>query len=188
MMAIEIEKKYRLTKQQRQAVLRRLRETKAKPRGEVFEENTLYRGRGLDLVRGVLRLRRTGSQAVLTYKEERHSPSSVKKRQEDETRIADPDALDAILRALGFEVALVYEKRRATFQLGSAEVTIDELPFGLFMEIEADEDEIARVEGLIGATGLLVERLSYPRLTMEHGRRRQGVIEARFQTKKSGKA
>ncbi len=186
MMAIEIERKYRLAMKQREAVRRRLREIRARLRGEVFEENILYRGGGLDFLRQVLRLRRTGKRAVLTYKERLSGPSSTKKHQENETEIADPKALDAILRALGFTPALVYEKRRATFRLGKAEVAIDELPFGWFMEIEADEDEIARVEKLIGVKGLRAELLTYPRLTLKHGRHRQGVIEARFQAKRAG--
>ena len=186
-MAIEIEKKYRLTKRQRDGLLRRLRESKAKELGEVFGVNTLYHGGELDLLRNVLRLRRAGKRAVLTYKERLSSVSSTKKRREDETEVADPEAVDAILRALGFKPALVYEKRRATWEIGTAEVAVDELPFGLFMEIEAGEAEIARVEKLIGAKGLRVEPLNYPHLTLKHGRERKGVVEARFRGKKSDK-
>ena len=41
-MAIEIEKKYRLTDEQRERVRERLREVGATCEGEEFEENTLY--------------------------------------------------------------------------------------------------------------------------------------------------
>ena len=57
-MPIEIEKKYRLTKKQREAMMRRLRKLGASPGELEFEENTIYRGGRLDL--GGLRHRRAG--------------------------------------------------------------------------------------------------------------------------------
>jgi hypothetical protein len=50
-MPIEIEKKYRLTKKQRQELLRRLPEIGAVFEGEEFEENTLCSGGALDVPR-----------------------------------------------------------------------------------------------------------------------------------------
>jgi len=88
---IEIEKKYRLSKPQREAILRRLPEIGARPRGEEFEENTLYDGESLDSARAVLRLRRAGKTATLTYKERFPTSSSIKHQREDETRVADPE-------------------------------------------------------------------------------------------------
>jgi len=43
-----------------------------------------------------------------------------------------------------FQPALVYEKRRTRWKIGTAEIALDELAFGLFMEIEGSEKEIAR--------------------------------------------
>ena len=43
-MPVEIEKKYRLTKKQREAIGRRLRKLGASPAEVEFEENTIYRG------------------------------------------------------------------------------------------------------------------------------------------------
>ena len=183
-MPVEIEKKYRLTKTQRDRLLRRLREIKAKPLGKEFEENTLYRGGAADVGHRTLRLRRVGRRAILTLKERFPTTSSIKHQQEDETEVGDADALDAILIGLGFEVGLVYEKRRARWRVGEAEVAIDELPFGLFMEIEASESEIARVEELLGATRLKAELETYPGLTARLGKKRGAVIEARFPTRR----
>jgi len=184
LMPIEIEKKYRLTKPQRTRILKRLREVKAKALGQEFEENTLYRGGALDLGPRALRLRRVGTRAILTYKERFPGTSSVKHQLEEETEVADADALDAILSALDFVVALVYEKRRARWRVGKAEVAIDELPFGLYMEIEAGEGEIGRVEELLGAGRLPAEMETYPGLTLKLGRKTDGVIEARFKKTK----
>ena len=179
-MAIEIEKKYRLTKKQNESVRRRLPEIGATLQGEEFEENTLYGGKGLAVSRSVLRLRRVGDDAILTYKKRLPTSSSIKRQREDETHVDDPEALNAILAALGFTPALVYEKRRETWVLGKAEIVIDELPFGLFMEIEGPERDIRAVETKLAVKNLKAENLTYPQLTLENGKKSRGVIEARF--------
>lgn len=192
-MPIEIEKKFRLTKKQRQELQRRLPQIGAVFEGEEFEENTLYSGNGLDVGRCVLRLRRIGDdadtsaempgrgqRAVLTYKQRFPGSSSIKQQQEDETEVTDADAMAAILDDLGFVPALVYEKRRATWRLGDAEIVIDELPFGLFMEIEGPEPAIRKVERQLAIKGLRAEHATYPQLTERHGKSGNGVIEARF--------
>jgi adenylate cyclase class 2 len=179
-MPIEIEKKYRLTKKQRQSIERRLREVRSTPGELEFEENTLYNGGRLDLGGCALRLRRVNGRAILTFKKRFPSKSAIKHQQEDETEVADADAVDAILRALEFRPALVYEKRRTRWKIGKAELVIDELPFGLFMEIEAAEKEIARVEKMIGAEDLPAVMETYPVLTATLGKNRKGIVEARF--------
>ena len=67
---------------------------------------------------------------------------------------------------------------------------IDELPFGLFMEIEAPVREIKRVEKILGAEKIPAEMETYPSLTRQFGVERRGVIEARFPSAgpRSGKA
>jgi adenylate cyclase, class 2 len=179
-MPLEVEKKYRLTKTQRDAVLRRLPAVGAIAAGEEFEENTLYGGEALATGPRVLRLRRIGNHALLTYKERLPSASSVKQQHEEETSVADPDAMASILEALGLRPVLVYEKRRMTWTLGEAEVVVDELPFGLFMEIEGAESEILDIERKLALKGLRAEHQTYPFLTRRHGKTRDGVIEARF--------
>ena len=180
-MPLEIEKKYRLTEGGRAALLRRLDESGAEPRGgEEFEVNTLYAGPNLDPARQVLRLRRVAGRAVFTYKERFASDSAVKRHREDETEVADPEALAAVLDALGYRPALVYEKRRAAWVVSGAEVVVDELPFGLFVEIEGDEDSIREAESLLGLAGAEAVHESYPELTRRLGAKRGDVVEARF--------
>lgn len=179
-MPVEIEKKYRLTKKQREAVGRRLRRLGATP-GEVeFEENTIYRGGRLDLGGCALRLRRVNGRALLTFKQRFPSKSPIKHQREEETEVTDANAMAAILRSLEFRPALVYEKRRVRWNLGNAEIALDELPFGWFMEIEGSEKEIARVEKLLEAEALPAVMETYPSLTAQLGIKRGGVIEARF--------
>jgi adenylate cyclase, class 2 len=183
-MPIEIEKKYRLSKKQRDEVLRRLPRIGAKRKREEFEVNTLYAGETLDVSHSVLRLRRIGDRGILTYKERLPTRSSIKHQREDETRVDDPDAMEMILDALGFSPALVYEKRRETWRLGKIEIVVDELPFGLFMEIEGPEQGIRDVESKLAIKRLRSESATYPQLSLKHGIDHDGVIESRFPEKK----
>ncbi len=67
---------------------------------------------------------------------------------------------------MGFMPALVYEKRRETWTLGKTEIVIDELPFGLFMEIEGDESGIREVEASSPSEALeSLREATYPQLT-----------------------
>jgi adenylate cyclase, class 2 len=177
---IEVEKKFRLTKRQRDAVLKRLPEVGASLEREEFEENTLYSGEALNTGACVLRLRRVGAKATLTYKKRLPTSSPIKQQREEETGIADPEAMEAILAALGFTPAMVYEKRRQTWRLGKTEIVIDVLPFGLFMEIEGRVNEIKAVERKLGLKGLRAEHATYPQLTAKHGKVYDGLVEARF--------
>jgi adenylate cyclase class 2 len=181
-MPIEIEKKYRLTKPQRRSIERLLRRNGSTPGKVELEENTVYRGGRLDLGGCALRLRRVNGRAVLTFKQRFPGNSPIKHQQEDETGVADADAAHAIVTALGFRPGLVYEKRRVRWTVGKAKVVIDELPFGLFMEIEASEREIRRVERLLGAEALPAVMETYPGLTVKLGKERKGIIEARFRS------
>jgi adenylate cyclase class 2 len=180
-MALEIEKKYRLTEAGAGELRARLGAAGARAvRGEEFEENTLYAGANLEPGRRNLRLRRVNGRAVLTLKERRPSADAVKLQHEEETGVSDADTLERILGALGYAPALVYEKRRETWQLDGVEIVIDELPFGWFAEIEGERDAILRAEQRVGLADATAEQRTYPDLSREHGALRDGVVEARF--------
>lgn len=183
-MPLEIEKKYRLTAKQRDEVRLRLRKIGATREGEEFEVNTLYTGDAVELNQAVLRLRRIDDRALLTYKERVGTRTDIKEQLEFETGIDNPDAIEFILEALGYYPALVYEKRRETWRIEETEIVVDELPFGLFMEIEGEEQSIRDIESRLAIKRLTTEPLTYPRLTMKHGTNIAGVIEARFEVQK----
>jgi adenylate cyclase class 2 len=180
-MGVEIEKKYRLTEDERERLQKRLREVEAEFCKEEFEENTLYAGGIINLKNCVLRLRRVGDETILTYKERTPSSSTVKHQREDETKVEDGEAMAAILDALGYKPALVYEKRRATWRLAETEVVVDELPFGFFMEIEGEEKAIEEAEKTLQLEEAEAEMATYPQLTSQHGKKNGDVIEARFE-------
>lgn len=112
----------------------------------VFERNLRYENAAGTLTAGgiVLRLRQD-EQARLTYKSGQSSQDGIFRRFEAEVVVSDFATMDLILQRLGFEVALIYEKYRTTYALGDAEIVLDELPYGNFTEIEADERTIERV-------------------------------------------
>jgi len=180
-MGTEVEKKYRVESEAADRLRGRLRAVEAERRGEEFEVNTLYTGPGLEQLNRVLRLRRVhGGKAVFTFKESVADSSGIKHRREDETTVGDPDALAAILDALGYTPAVVYEKRRETWLIAGVEVVVDELPFGMFVEIEGGEESILGAEQLLELAAAETEHKSYPQLTLEHGTRNGKLIEARF--------
>ncbi len=182
-MAIEIEKKYVLDKKLLVEYTARLAELGATFTGEVFEENYLHRGGVLDGKPAVLRLRKTGEKTILTYKERVAVEGDFKHQIEFETGITDVDATENIIQKLGYKLAVIYEKHRKSWHLGHVEVVLDELPFGYYMEIEGEKDDILVAEKLLGADKLQPEPRGYPRLCLKHGKSVKGVIEARFRKK-----
>jgi adenylate cyclase class 2 len=179
-MGIEIEKKYRLTEKQREQVIQSLQNSKAEYCGEEFEENTLFHGEHFEGKNCVLRLRRVGERAILTYKQRFRSNSPIKFQREDETEVSDADATTSIILALGFLPALIYEKKRQTWRMNDVEIVVDELPFGFYMEIEGDEDGIIKTEKILGIENFEAEHETYPTLTRKLGTQNGLVIEARF--------
>jgi adenylate cyclase class 2 len=72
----------------------------------------------------------------LTFKEDRRLEGGATARTEIECEVNDFVAAQRLLEALDYRLIFVYEKYRSTFQLGDAQVMLDELPFGDFVEIE----------------------------------------------------
>ena len=179
-MAIEIEKQFTLSGDQRERIPAKLEELGARFISEDFEENTLYGGGILDEKGAVLRVRKIGNKTILTYKERLESDSNIKHQTEFETIIESAEEIESIILHLGFTRSLVYEKRRKTWRLRDVEVMLDELPFGFYMEIEGSASEIAEAEMLLDAEHFEAEHETYPHLTGRFGVRREFVIEARF--------
>jgi adenylate cyclase class 2 len=178
--AIETEKKFRLDPKQLAKITARLSKIGAVFAEETFEENYPHRGGVLDARGAVLRLRKTGEKTLLTYKESLRSNSHIKQKIEFETEVADVDETEKIIGALGYRLSIVYEKKRKTFHLNDVEIVLDELPFGLYMEIEGTHKGIARAERRLGIKRLKPEIRGYPRLTLKYGKMRGSVMEARF--------
>jgi adenylate cyclase, class 2 len=183
-MALEIEKKYRIDKKRLIALATRLIELGATFSYETFEENYLHRGGLLDERPAVLRIRKTEKKTTFTYKERVQGEADFKHQIEFETEVSDVEATEGIIESLGYTLSLIYEKHRKAWHLDNVEVVLDELPFGYYMEIEGDIDDIVKAERLLGARDLETEQRGYPRLTTKYGKlRKDGVYVARFDKK-----
>lgn len=86
----------------------------------------------------VLRLRKD-RLSWLAFKGPSQDEESARLRQELEFSVSDFEAARALLEALGYQVSIVYEKYRALYELDDLEISLDELPYGSFVEIEGPE-------------------------------------------------
>ena len=118
----------------------------------VPETNIRFENAGETLIRKrcLLRLRKD-TDVTLTFK----SPPAqdipgFKAHRELEVRVSDFDLMQRILNAIGFHPAQTYQKIRQVFSLDGAQLCLDRLPFGDFLEIEGEPATIRRLAGRIG--------------------------------------
>jgi adenylate cyclase class 2 len=182
-MSIETERKYRLSEKRLEGIVSRLNELGAEFQKEVFEVNYQHRGGEMDERGATLRLRKIGDFSVLTYKEKIKSESGTKKKIEFETSVSDVEATERIIERLGYKLTAVYEKRRKYWKFEEVEVVLDELPFGLYMEIEGTVETIEAAEKKLGLKEIEREQRGYPRLTIKYGKINGDVAEAKFERK-----
>jgi adenylate cyclase class 2 len=98
----------------------------------------------------------------LTWKGAGDPAGEVSAREELEIEVSDLNTARAILEGLGFELMLVYEKYRSAYMLGDVEISLDEMPFGNFCEIEGpDIDSIKAAADLLGLDWEKRSTLSY---------------------------
>ncbi len=151
-------------------VINKLKELGCTPAQPVEETNHILDlpGTPLRFKDIVFRLRNDVKGTLLTIKKPIPC-SQLKVRNEIETTL-DCSIEDAVnlFEHLGYGVVFTYEKKRRECMLKHAQVCLDELWFGKFIEIEAnsDEDLLEAVEllGLNFSEGI---RFSYPALETE---------------------
>ena len=132
----------------------------------VFESNLRFdtHDRELSASYQVLRLRHD-TRARLTYKGPADPNSEVSARLEYEMEIGDLTTGRHILEALGYEIVTIYEKYRASYSLDNVEISLDEMPFGKFMEIEgADAQQIRQMADKLNLKWENRSSLSYLRI------------------------
>ena len=98
----------------------------------------------------LLRLRRYGEVATLTFKAPVPGTHRHKVREEHETPVADFDAMRRILEHLGFTPCYRYQKYRTLLELGNLQICLDETPIGCFVELEGPPEEIDRTAQKMG--------------------------------------
>jgi adenylate cyclase class 2 len=124
----------------------------AEVRARHLEDNVLFDDAASSLAAAgcLLRVRRAEADGVLTWKGPRRDREGVKTRREVETTVGDPDALRAILEALGFRPVFRYQKYREVYRWKDVEIVLDETPIGSFLEIEG---ELAGIHAAAAALG-----------------------------------
>lgn len=97
------------------------------------------------MAKKVLRLRKYNDNR-LTFKGPGKKLGGALSRLEIETVVTDHENMRLILHEIGFEERAVYEKYRKMVEYKDCLVTLDELPYGNFIEIEGtDFEQISKV-------------------------------------------
>lgn len=98
----------------------------------------------------LLRLRHD-HRTRLTYKEPPDTADAdFKVRHEYEIEVSDFAQAHALVEKLGFAPFLRYEKYRETFTYQDTEIVLDEVPVGIFMEIEGSRETISTIVTKLG--------------------------------------
>jgi adenylate cyclase class 2 len=174
-MMIEVEAKMSLADPE--SLREKLGELDAVADRELLEINTYYDqdNKAMKSADQGLRIRvetdqDTGQRhCVITHKGPRVH-GKLKSRTETEVGVSDANAAGDMLRALGFEPVLTFEKRRSRYLLDGCRVEIDTLPhLGTFLEIEGDnEEQVLSVREKLGMDTAPLIRASYIAMLMTY--------------------
>ncbi len=121
----------------------------------VFEDNLVFDVEDLKLKKEgkLLRLRKTGENIILTFKNKVEKKySEYKVREEIEIKVSDFENTIKILKGLGYKVFFRYQKFRKIYSRSSNHVCLDKTPIGNFIEIEGDENFILKMAEKLGFT------------------------------------
>jgi adenylate cyclase class 2 len=147
---LEIEVKFYLSDMD--AIRDRILELGAVSMGRVFETNLRFDDADNRLIekKSLLRLRRD-TKTTLTFKSEPpFKNDQFKILKELEVEVSDFTTMKHILESLGFREEQVYEKWRETFMLNSTNLCLDTMPYGDFLEIEGQKEDIKELAYRIG--------------------------------------
>lgn len=147
---LEIEVKFYLSDMDR--IRDRIIEIGGVYRGRVFETNIRFDDSDNSLIqkKSLLRLRQD-TKTILTFKSEPpFKDDQFKILRELEVEVSDFTTMENILKSLGFREEQVYEKWRETFILDSTNLCLDTMPYGNFLEIEGQKEDIKKLASQIG--------------------------------------
>jgi adenylate cyclase class 2 len=147
---LEIEVKFYLSDMD--TIRDRILELGAVSMGRIFETNLRFDDADNSLIekKSLLRLRRD-TKTILTFKSEpAFKNDQFKILKELEVEVSDFATMKHILESLGFREEQVYEKWRETFRLNSANLCLDTMPYGDFLEIEGQKEDIKKLASQIG--------------------------------------
>lgn len=105
---------------------------------------------GLRAAGKVLRLRRDDRVRLTLKLPVAPWGTQAKTLREIELEVSDLTVARQLLVELGFHTWFVYEKYRVNYHLEGTEISLDELPFGSFVEIEGSVEQIGAIVDILG--------------------------------------
>jgi len=147
-----IEKEIKVKLENPLAVIDQLRRSGALFLGGALEKTVRFDTDNLDYEKNGKFIRcRSGFSNTITLKEKiKDASTNVRARKETEFEIEDIDKMQYILETLGLTYTRTMEKYRQQWKFNNVSITIDELCFGIFMEIEGEESEIYKTCEILG--------------------------------------
>ncbi len=125
----------------------------------------------------LLRLREANKNVFCLKRPPQEKQSAeLKVWEELETEIQAPGQLRSILFALGFVTAFCYEKLREKWSLGACKVCLDLVPFGKYVEIEGEMEEITYCAGMLRLDMQKSSTKTYQQLNREY-RAKHGLTD-----------
>lgn len=129
------------------------------------EHNLRFDTPGLELTRQHRLIRLRKDHAIhLTYKGPMSILGGLSSRKEIEFTVDNYAAARSFIKALGFDVTVIYEKYRTTYNYNGMHITLDEMPYGNFIEIEGQDarsiQEACKLLGLDPKTAVTDSYLS----------------------------
>ena len=147
---LEIEVKFHLKDIDR--MRRRILELGVESSGPVFESNIRYEDNENSLIqkKALLRLRQA-EKTTLTFKSRPKMKSKdFKVLNELEVEVGDMATMGQILESLGFHPEQKYEKWRETLIVDRTGLFLDRMPYGDFLEIEGQPQDIKSCASRLG--------------------------------------
>jgi len=130
-------------------IRKKLKKAGTKFLGKAFERTIRFDTKDKKLEKEGKFLRvRTGFKNVITFKRKIRS-KKFREREEIEFEISNPKEMEIILESLGFLRKRVMEKYREKWLFKNAEIVIDKLPMGNYIEIEGTKNEILKTARIL---------------------------------------
>ncbi|MEI6266401.1 MAG: class IV adenylate cyclase [bacterium] len=120
-----------------------LKRKNAKCLGKSFQRTIRFDTEDCDLEKNKTFIRvRSGFGNVVTLKKKTKTNENVFERVELETEVSDIEIMRKIFHNLGYTREFIMEKYRTNWEYNDTKISFDEMPFGLYVEIEGEEAEI----------------------------------------------
>lgn len=145
-----IEKEIKFKIEDINGLMNKLKNKNAKFISSSFQRTVRFDTSSKDLEKQGKFLRtRTGHKNVVTLKINNKS-QNIFESQEIEFETDHTEKIRTIFNELGFGKELVMEKYRVNLELDGVDISLDELPFGFFIELEGEEDKIFEMANKLG--------------------------------------